>query len=58
MPIKVQESDEEEDFRPQVVTLEGRTLAVESIDEWVECQGRREIVPAGRSKTMPLNAAV
>lgn len=36
MPIKVQESDEEEDFRPQVVTFEGQTLAVESIDERVE----------------------
>ena len=36
MPIKVQESYEEEDFRPQVVTFEGRTLAVESIDERVE----------------------
>ena len=23
-----------------------------------DCQGRREIVPAGRSKTVPLNAAV
>ena len=26
--------------------------------QWADCQGRREIVPAGRSKTMPLNAAV
>ena len=36
MPIKVQESDEEEEFRPLVVTVEGQTLAVESIDERVE----------------------
>jgi len=27
-------------------------------DQDTRCQGRREIVPAGRSKTVPLNAAV
>ena len=26
--------------------------------QWADCQGRREIVPAEWSKTMPLNAAV
>ena len=25
---------------------------------WTRCQGRREIVPAGRRETVPLNAAV
>ena len=34
MPIRVQESDDE--FRPLVVTFEGQTLAVESVDERVE----------------------
>ena len=33
MPVRVQE---DEDFRPIVVTFEGQTLAVESIDERVE----------------------
>ena len=33
MPVRVQEDEE---FRPLVVTFEGQTLAVESIDERVE----------------------
>ncbi len=33
---KAKESGEEEEFRPLVVTFEGQTLAVESIDERVE----------------------
>lgn len=33
MPVRVQE---DEDFQPMAVSLEGRTLAVESIDDRVE----------------------
>ena len=28
------------------------------LDCWADCQGRRENVPAGRSKTVPLNATL
>ena len=35
-----------------------RVSSNETIRSHIRCQGRREIVPAGQSKTMPLNAAV
>ena len=41
-------------FIRQVRTKTRRKYALED----KICQGRREIVPAGRSKTVPLNAAV
>ena len=53
-----------ETLRQVVGSIMGVKIPRKTLDDMImetigdDCQGRREIVPAGRSETMPLNAAV